>query len=228
MTKFGWMKVGPDACARANQDVRSGASQETGVAIACHTRTRREGLTAAGDDLPVRLNDGGDLTGVWPEVIQSREGADRVGVCRCCGVDLSTGTNNPHSARRANHLTSESGTSTCTHNRDCAHRSREERLRTHVLSPFLSNVCCSCWTLLRQKHGVNNQSDHHFANPSLGEPHARQHCAFVITAEADEMWAPSVVASNGYHEPCAMLVKFATPVPITNLLESKNVALISA
>jgi hypothetical protein len=40
------------------------------------------------------------------------------------------------SARRTLHLTSESGTCTCTRNGYGAHRSREQRLRAHLSSPF--------------------------------------------------------------------------------------------
>jgi len=54
-----------------------------------------------------------------------------------------------------------------------------------------------------------------------------QHWAPEITADADETLPPSAVASNGYQDPCAIDVKFASPVPSTEWPESKNVALIS-
>jgi hypothetical protein len=172
---WGWMKVGPDACARANQDVRSGASQEPGVAIACLPRDPGRPAPTR-NDLPGRLHDG-DVLAI-PEIVQARERADRVGVRGCRSVDPRTGARYARSARRTNHLTGESATSTGTHNRDCAHHSREERLRAHVLSPFSeqrlllvlnatkAEAWRQPWADARSSRGIRYGSDHDFANPS--------------------------------------------------------------
>jgi hypothetical protein len=86
-----------------------------------------------------RLDEAVNWTLIWIHVIQSVVRADRVGVCGCPGPVARTGKGDAGSARRALYLTSGSGTYTYNRNGYCAHRSREERLRAHVLSPFLSN-----------------------------------------------------------------------------------------
>ena len=77
------------------------------------------------------------MTAIGPcaglHVIQSVVGANRVGVCRCPSALPRTGKRNARSARRALHLTSESGASTQTRNNNNADRARE--LLAHRVPP---------------------------------------------------------------------------------------------
>jgi hypothetical protein len=84
-----------------------------------------------------RLNDVVDRALERVHVVQSVEGADRVGVCKCPGLFSRAGARNTRSPRGTLYFTSESraGAETC--KRDCADRSHEHRpLPQHVSLPF--------------------------------------------------------------------------------------------
>lgn len=104
-----------------------------------------------------RLNDVVDRALKRVHVIQSVEGADRVGVCECPGLFSRTGARNTRSARRTLYFTSESraGAQACEGN--CADRSREHRLLPqHDSLPFRPPAL-SRRTLLREQPRRNSR-----------------------------------------------------------------------
>ena len=92
-------------------------------------------------------------------VVETRVGADRVRVCRSAGADRINLFLRPRPGPgRPLNLTGESGTNAYTRDDDCAHRSRKQGLRAHVLSPFLSNeLLLAPKKLVSRRHGVNRR-----------------------------------------------------------------------
>jgi hypothetical protein len=93
------------------------------------------------------------------QVVETRVGADRVRVCRSGGADRINLFLRPRPGpRRPLNFTGESGTNAYTRDDDCAHRSRKQGLRAHVLSPFLSNeLLLAPKKLVSRRHGVNRR-----------------------------------------------------------------------
>jgi hypothetical protein len=95
----------------------------------------------------------------WDHVVEARVRADRVRVCRSAGADRINLFLRPRPGpRRPLNFTGESGTNAYTRDDDCAHRSRKQGLRAHVLSPFLSNeLLLAPRKLVSRRHGVNRR-----------------------------------------------------------------------
>jgi hypothetical protein len=95
----------------------------------------------------------------WDHVVEARVRADRVRVCRSAGADRINLFLRPRPGpRRPLNFTGESGTNAYTRDDDCAHRSRKQGLRAHVLSPFLSNgLLLAPQKLVSRRHGVNRR-----------------------------------------------------------------------
>src|SRR5215216_4919863 len=132
------LDVGPDACVGANLPALLRARWVLGVGPA------RAGSVARVPGRPLVmgcLHDAVDWALRRVEVIQPVVSADRVRVFGCPGADLRTGKRIARSARRASHLTSGSGTCTCTRKGYSARRSREEGLRTHYSFPLSERLC---------------------------------------------------------------------------------------
>jgi hypothetical protein len=89
-----------------------------------------------------RLNDVVDRALERVHVIQSVEGADRVGVCKCSCLFSRTGARNTGSARGTLYFTSESRAGAQTCEGDCADRSHNiDFFRSMILSPFVPPRC---------------------------------------------------------------------------------------
>ena len=140
-------------------------------------------------------------------VVETRVGADRVRVCRSAGADGINLFLRPRPGPgRPLYLTGESGTNAYTRDDDCAHRSRKQGLRAHVLSPFLSNgLLLAPKKLVSRRHGVNRR----YVGPK-DELHATieaRPCALHVALGALE---PSKKAAREQDEPGA---GFASELP---------------